>query len=57
MYLKASKVWNIDKKKSFMTSDHKTDIECANKAKLKSFLFNQNNLYSLVNKIFKKINI
>jgi len=54
MFLKASKVWNIDKKKSFMIGDQKTDMEFAKRAKIKGYLFNQKNLYNFVNKIFYK---
>ena len=53
MFLKASKVWNIDKKKSFMIGDQKTDMQFAKSAKIKGYLFNQKNLYKFVkNKIF-----
>jgi D-glycero-D-manno-heptose 1,7-bisphosphate phosphatase len=50
MFLKASKVWKIDKKKSFMIGDQKTDMEFAKSAKIKGYLFNQKNLYSFVSK-------
>jgi len=50
MFLKASKVWNIDKKKSFMIGDQITDIEFAKGAKIKGYLFNQKNLYEFVEK-------
>lgn len=48
MFLKASKIWKIDKKQSFMIGDQKTDMEFAKKAKIKGFLFNQNNLLSFI---------
>ena len=48
MFLKASKVWNIDKKKSFMIGDQITDIEFAKSAKIKGYLFRQKNLYEFV---------
>lgn len=51
MFLKASKVWNIDKKKSFMIGDQKTDMEFAKKARIKGYLYNENNLYNFVKKI------
>jgi len=54
MFLKANKVWNIDKKKSFMIGDQKTDMEFAQRAEIKGYLFNQKNLYNFVNKIFHK---
>jgi histidinol phosphatase-like enzyme len=43
---------NIDKKKSFMIGDQKTDMEFAKRAKIKGYLFNQKNLYNFTNKIF-----
>ena len=51
MFLKATKVWNIDKKKSFMIGDQKTDMEFAKRAKIKGYLFNQKNLYNFIRKI------
>ena len=54
MFLKANKIWNIDKKKSFIIGDQKTDIEFAQRAKIKGYLFNQKNLYNFINKIFHK---
>jgi D-glycero-D-manno-heptose 1,7-bisphosphate phosphatase len=54
MFLLAKKRWNIDKKKSFMIGDQKTDIEFAKRAKIKGYLFNQKNLYQYIKKeIFK----
>jgi len=53
MYLKASKVWNIDKKKSFMIGDQITDMEFAKKAKIKGYLFNKKDLYKFIqNKLY-----
>lgn len=48
MFLKASKVWNIDKQKSFMIGDQKTDMQFAKSAKIKGYLFRQKNLYKFV---------
>ena len=48
MFLKASKVWNVDKQKSFMIGDQKTDMEFAKSAKIKGYLFRQKNLYKFV---------
>ena len=48
MFLKVSKIWNIDKKKSFMIGDQKTDIEFAKRADIKGFLFDEKNLYNFV---------
>ena len=48
MFLKVSKIWNIDKKKSFMRGDQKTDIEFAKRADIKGFLFDEKNLYNFV---------
>jgi len=52
MFLKANKIWKIDKKRSFMIGDQKTDMEFARRAKIKGYLFNQKNLYDFINKIF-----
>jgi D-glycero-D-manno-heptose 1,7-bisphosphate phosphatase len=52
MFLKANKIWKIDKKRSFMIGDQKTDMEFAQRAKIKGYLFNQKNLYNFINKIF-----
>jgi D-glycero-D-manno-heptose 1,7-bisphosphate phosphatase len=55
MFRLTEKRWNIDKKNSFMIGDQKTDIEFAKKAKIKGYLFNQNNLHKYIKKkIFKK---
>ena len=50
MFLKASKVWNIDKKKSFMIGDQITDIEFAKGARIQGYLFNHKNLYEFFKK-------
>tara|TARA_B100001057_G_C22828066_1_gene942225 strand:+ start:391 stop:903 length:513 start_codon:yes stop_codon:yes gene_type:complete len=50
MFLQASKVWKIDKKKSFMIGDQKTDMEFAKRSKIKGYLFNQKNLFKFVEK-------
>ncbi|CAO6130734.1 HisB Histidinol phosphatase and related phosphatases [Candidatus Pelagibacterales bacterium] len=55
MFRLAKKKWNIDKKKSFMVGDQKTDVEFAKRAKIKGYFFNQKNLYKFFKiKIFKK---
>ena len=51
MFNKASKVFNIDKKKSFMIGDQFTDMEFAEKAGIKGYLFKQNNLYEFVKRL------
>ena len=48
MYLKASKIWKIDKKKSFMIGDQKTDMEFAKRAGISGYLFNEKNLYNFI---------
>ena len=54
MFIKASKVWKIDKKNSFMIGDQKTDIDFAIKSKIKGYLFNKKNLYNFVkNQVLK----
>tara|TARA_B100000989_G_C19441180_1_gene427392 strand:- start:26 stop:544 length:519 start_codon:yes stop_codon:yes gene_type:complete len=55
MFLKANKLWKIDKKESFMIGDQITDIEFAKKAKIKGYLYNHKNLYKFIkDKIFAK---
>lgn len=56
MFLKACKVWNIDKQKSFMIGDQKTDMEFAKKSKIKGYLFKEKNLFNFIkdNIIFNK---
>ena len=54
MFLKASKIWNIDKKKSFMVGDQKTDMEFAKRAGIRGYLFNKKNLYNFIKiKLFR----
>ena len=54
MFIKASKIWQIDKKKSFMIGDQKTDIDFAIKSKIEGYLFNKKNLYDFVkNQVLK----
>ena len=51
MFLKVSKIWNIDRKKSFMIGDQKTDMIFAKRAKIKGYLFNEKNLYKFTKKV------
>ena len=53
MFLKAKKKWKIDMKNSFMIGDQKTDMEFANKSKIKGYLFKEKNLQIFLR---KKIN-
>lgn len=48
MFLKASKLWKIDKRKSFMIGDQITDMEFAKKAKINGYLYKQKNLYKFI---------
>ena len=50
MFRLTQKRWKIDKKSSFMIGDQKTDIEFANRAKIKGYLFNQKDLYKFIKK-------
>lgn len=50
MFRLAQKKWNIDKKKSFMIGDQKTDMLFAKRAKIQGHLFNQKNLFVFVRK-------
>lgn len=51
MFKKACKIWKIDKKYSFMVGDQITDMEFANKAKIKGYMFKGRNLYDFISKI------
>ena len=51
MFKKIDKIWNVDKKKSFMIGDQKTDMEFAKKSKIRGFMFKSNNLYCFVKNI------
>ena len=55
MFRLAQKKWNIDKKRTFMIGDQRTDMEFARRAKIKGYLFNKKNLYKFLKlNIFKK---
>jgi D-glycero-D-manno-heptose 1,7-bisphosphate phosphatase len=51
MFHLVQKKWNIDKKKSFIIGDQKTDMQFAKRAKINGYLFNQKNLYQFIKKI------
>lgn len=53
MFLKANKIWRIDRNNSLMIGDQITDMEFASKSRIKGFLFTEKNLYSFVKKIIK----
>tara|TARA_B100000161_G_C33478881_1_gene381551 strand:+ start:124 stop:660 length:537 start_codon:yes stop_codon:yes gene_type:complete len=55
MLLEAIKKYNIEKEKSFMIGDTKSDQICANRAKIK-FFFKRNNLLKDIRRILKKKN-
>ena len=50
MFLKANKIWNVDKKNSFMIGDQITDMEFGKKAGIKGYPFNKKDDYILVKK-------
>jgi len=50
MFKLAQKKWKIDRRKSFMIGDQKTDMLFAKKAKISGYLFNEENLYEFVKK-------
>lgn len=50
MFKLAEKKWKIDKKKSFIIGDQKTDMIFAKKSKIKGFLFSKKNLFNFVKK-------
>ena len=45
--------WSIDKDKSFMIGDSESDILCANRFGIKSYLFRSNNLFDFVRENIK----
>ncbi len=47
----AEKKWDFDKSKSFLIGDKLTDISCADKYGIKSYLFDTNNLEHFIKKI------
>jgi len=50
MFLKANKIWNVDKKNSFMIGDQITDMQFAKKAGIKGYFFDQTDLYKFIRK-------
>ncbi len=54
MVEKAIKKWNIDRSKSFMIGDNKTDFLCAKKSKIQFYYKKRDNLLNQVKKILKK---
>ena len=53
MFRLAQKRWPINKKKSFMIGDQKTDIMFAKRAKIKGYLFKGGNLFNFVKRSIK----
>ena len=51
MFLKAKKIWNIDKKNSFIIGDQITDMQFAKRAGIKGYFFDQDNLFTFINNI------
>lgn len=49
-FKKIEKIWNIDKRNSFMIGDQKTDMQFAKKSGIKGLFFNEKNLYKFVKK-------
>ena len=50
MFLNIAKIWNIDKKNSFMIGDRNVDMLFAKKSGIKGYLFQEKNLYSFCKK-------
>ena len=50
MFALAKKKWNINKKKTFMIGDQKTDMQFAKKSGIKGYLFQGNDLYQFLKK-------
>jgi D-glycero-D-manno-heptose 1,7-bisphosphate phosphatase len=51
-----NKIWKVDKKKSFMIGDQKTDMQFAKKIGIRGYFFNKKNLYEFIKKILKTSN-
>ena len=51
MIIEAIDKHNIDKKKSFLVGDKKTDVEAAKNANIKGYLFNGDNLLDRIKEI------
>ncbi|MAH99407.1 MAG: hypothetical protein CMA12_08775 [Euryarchaeota archaeon] len=48
MFKIINKIWKVDKRKSFMIGDQKSDMKFAKKSGIKGFLFKEKNLYEFV---------
>lgn len=48
MFKIVNKIWKVDKRKSFMIGDQKSDMEFAKKSGIKGFSFKEKNLYEFV---------
>lgn len=48
MFQIINKKWKVDKKKSFMIGDQKTDMKFAKNSGIKGFLFKKKNLYNFI---------
>ena len=55
MFKKINNIWKVDKKKSFIIGDQKSDMQFAKKSGIKGYYFNEKNLYKFI-KSKKKIN-
>ena len=55
MFKIINNIWKVDKKKSFMIGDQKSDMQFAKKSGIKGYYFNKKNLYEFV-RSKKKIN-
>ncbi len=53
MLNEAVEKYNLDKNKCFMLGDKQTDVEAANNAQIKGFLFEENDLSVKISKILK----
>ena len=55
MFKIINNIWKVDKKKSFIIGDQKSDMQFAKKSGIKGYYFNKKNLYEFI-KSKKKIN-
>lgn len=50
MFLKANKLWKVDRKNSFIIGDQLTDMRFAKKSGIKGYLFKDKNLFEFIKK-------
>ena len=48
MFKLINNIWKVDKNKSFMIGDQKSDMLFAKKSGIKGYLFNEKNLFNFI---------